>query len=90
MFTILTMHLFHITQCTIQNRNAHIFAPNGTLWDKEQVHCGICDINLFFKYIFPSSSHRQVWHHQYVFDTNKRLSSPIDSHDIWDYIYFIY
>ena len=38
-----TKHLFHIPQYTIQNRNWHISAPNGELWDMEQVHCGICE-----------------------------------------------
>ena len=37
-----TMHLPHIPQCTIQNRNVHIFVLNGASWDKGQVHCGIC------------------------------------------------
>ena len=40
------MHLFHIPQCTIQNRNVHISVLNGALWDMEQVHCGICEIGL--------------------------------------------
>ena len=31
-----TMQLFHITQCTIQNRNVHISVLNGALWDMEQ------------------------------------------------------
>ena len=33
------MHLFHIPQCSIQNRNVHISVLNGALWDMEQVHC---------------------------------------------------
>ena len=40
------MQLFHIPQCTIQNRNVHISVLNGTLWDTDQVHCGICEIGL--------------------------------------------
>ena len=40
------MHLFHISQCTIQNRNVHISVLNGALWDMEQVHCGVCEIGL--------------------------------------------
>ena len=28
-----TMHLSHIPQCTIQNRNEHISVLNGALWD---------------------------------------------------------
>ena len=39
------MHLFHIPQCTIQNRYVHISVLNGVLWDMEQVHCGMCDIS---------------------------------------------
>ena len=35
------MHLFHIPQCSIQNRNVHISVLNGALWDMEQVHSGI-------------------------------------------------
>ena len=31
------MHLFHIPQCTIENRNVHISVLNGALWDMEQV-----------------------------------------------------
>ena len=40
------MHLFHIPQCTIQNRNVTISVLNGALWDMEQVHGGICEIGL--------------------------------------------
>ena len=46
------MHLFHIPQYTIQNRNVRISVLNGALWDMERVHCGIrefgklmCDTN---------------------------------------------
>ena len=38
------MHLFHIPQCTIQNRNVHISVLNGAFGDMEQVHCGICEL----------------------------------------------
>ena len=41
-----TMQLSHIPQCTVQNRNVHISVLNGTFWDIEQVHCGICKIGL--------------------------------------------
>ena len=37
------MHLFHIPQCTSQNRNMQISVLNGALLDMEQVHCGICE-----------------------------------------------
>ena len=43
------MHLSHILQSTIQNRNVHISAPIGALWDMEQVHCVICEILLLWK-----------------------------------------
>ena len=46
-FTNPTMHLSHIPQCTIQNRNVHISVLNSALWDMGQVHCGICEIGLF-------------------------------------------
>ena len=41
-----TMHLSHIPQYTIQNRNAHISVLNGVLCDMGQVYCGICEIRL--------------------------------------------
>ena len=45
-----TMHLSHIPQFTIQNRNVHISFLNGVLWDMEQVHCRIWEIVLFLAY----------------------------------------
>ena len=39
-----TMHLFHILQCTIRNRNMHISVLNVALWDMEQLLCGICEL----------------------------------------------
>ena len=45
-FTNPTMHLFHIPQCTIQNRNVHISVLNGALWYVELVHCGIFETSL--------------------------------------------
>ena len=35
-----TMHLSY-PQCTIQNRNVHVFVLNGILWDMRRVHCVI-------------------------------------------------
>ena len=32
------MHLFHIPQCSTQNRNVHISVLDEALWDMEQVH----------------------------------------------------
>ena len=49
-----TMRLSHIPQCTIQNRNVHIFVLNGALWDMGQEHCGICETGLFW-YLITSS-----------------------------------
>ena len=46
LFTNPIMHLFHIPQCTIQNRNVHISALNGALGDMEQAHYGVCEIGL--------------------------------------------
>ena len=43
------MCLFHIPQCSIQNRNVHISVLNGALWDMEQVHSEICEIGLLTK-----------------------------------------
>ena len=40
------MHMFHIPQFSIQNRNVHISVLNGVLWDMEQVHSGIWEISL--------------------------------------------
>ena len=40
------MHLYHIPQCSIQNRNVHISVLNGALWDMEQVRYVICEIGL--------------------------------------------
>ena len=38
------MHLFHIPECSTQNRNVHISVLNGAFWDMEQVHSGICEL----------------------------------------------
>ena len=35
------MQLFHISQCSIQNRNEHISVLNGALWYLEQMHSRI-------------------------------------------------
>ena len=42
-FTNPRMHIFHIPQRSIQNRNVHISVLNGALWDMEQAHSGICE-----------------------------------------------
>ena len=46
-----TMHLFHIPQCTIQNRNVHISVLDGALCDMEQMHNGICELFQFNDHI---------------------------------------
>ena len=49
-FTNPRMHLFHIPQCSIQNRNVHISVLNGALWDMKQVHSGICELGQLDRY----------------------------------------
>ena len=53
------MDLSHISQCTIQNRNVHISVLKGALWDMEQIHCRICEVDLFrgnlLAYVFCSA-----------------------------------
>ena len=44
------MHLSHIPQYTIQNRNAHISVLNAVLWDMEYALCGICEIGLLISF----------------------------------------
>ena len=56
------MHLFHIPQCIIQKRNVHISVLNGTLWDMEQVHCGISETDLVLTVL--KSSWNQKNHHR--------------------------
>ena len=41
------MHLSHIPQYTIQNRNVHISVLNGVLWNKGKLHRTICEIGLW-------------------------------------------
>ena len=41
------MHLSSIPQYTIENRNVHISALTGALWDMGEVHRGIYEIGLF-------------------------------------------
>ena len=49
------MHLFHIPQCTIQNRKVHISVLNGALWDMGEEHCGIYEFSLI---TIKASGHR--------------------------------
>ena len=58
-FTNPRMHLFHIPQCTIQNRNVHISVLNSALWDMEQVHSGICELGQLCAVIL-------VFHHYFL------------------------
>ena len=58
-----TMHLTHIPQCTIQNRNVHISILNDALWDMEHVHWGICEIGLLVcSSLIEPPVHRHQWH----------------------------
>ena len=54
------MHLFHIPQCSIQNRNVHISVLNEALWVTEQVHSGICEIGLLNWYNMQFNTHQNV------------------------------
>ena len=47
-YTNLRMHLSHIPQCSIQNRNGHISVLNEALWDMEQAHSGICELGQLY------------------------------------------
>ena len=44
------MQLFHIPQCSIQNRIVQISVLNGALWDMERVHSGIYE-NLLLRFM---------------------------------------
>ena len=57
-----TMHLSHIPQCTIQNRNVHISVLDGAVWDMEQVRCGICEFGLLPWIIF-TWTYGDWWRH---------------------------
>ena len=46
-FTNPRMHMPHIPQYTIQNRNVHISVLNGALCDMGQEHSGICELGLY-------------------------------------------
>ena len=54
------MNVIHIPQCSIHNRNVHISILNGPLRDMEQVHSGICEIDLmdYWLVIIMASSER--------------------------------
>ena len=41
-----TMHLSHMPEYTIHNRNVHISVMNGVFWHMGQVHCGIFELGL--------------------------------------------
>ena len=43
------MHMYHILQCTTQNRNVHISVLSGALWDMGQVDCVIREFGLLIK-----------------------------------------
>ena len=50
------MHLSHIPQYTIQNRNVHISLRNGVLWDMEQVHYVIDELGLLERWSFATET----------------------------------
>ena len=55
------MHLFHIPECSIQNRNVHISVLNGAFWDMEQVHSVIFESGLLW-YQCQWFTHHGWWH----------------------------
>ena len=55
------MHLFYIPQCCIQNINMHISVLNGTLWDMEQVHSGICELGHLFNMVLSIKWKNLSW-----------------------------
>ena len=48
-FTNPTIHLFQISQCSIQNRNVYISVLDEALWDMQQEHFGIFKIGLLLQ-----------------------------------------
>ena len=81
------MHLFHIPQCSIQNRNMHISVLNGALWDMEQVHSGNCETDLL------CNIHGRILMNQLVCDdrfsvipnTFIRTSYTLTIHQYWSF-----
>ena len=49
------MRLSHIPKYKIQNKNVHIFVPNGVLWDMAHVHCGICGLFFVLVQLLPAT-----------------------------------
>ena len=58
------MHLFHIPQSSIQDRNVHISVLNGGLWDMEQMNFGIVKLSYFDDKYF--TQHHTVQHHYHL------------------------
>ena len=61
------MHLSHISQCTIANRNVRISVRNGVLWDMGKVHNGICEnwsmhAEGFTGSVWSGTKHKQAIH----------------------------
>ena len=56
------MHLSHILQCSIKDRNMHI--SNGVLWDIKQMHSEICEIALLEHLAFITHLRYQTCIHQ--------------------------
>ena len=44
----------------IQNRNVHISVLNGELWDKGQVHYGICEFGLLSLVWFSEENESKI------------------------------
>ena len=62
-FTRFTNHgkcLFHIPQCSIQNRNVHISVLNGALWDIEPVQTGICELVQLPHCCYSHGGHQEI------------------------------
>ena len=87
-----TMHLSHILQCTIQNKNVHISVLNGVLWDMGQMHRGICEFDPDNAYWY--SLHRldiSSYDIDYIGYTCRCLSSMrkelniLCHHNVWKY-----
>ena len=67
------MHLSHISQCTIQNRNVHISVLNGAMWDQSHYNlteqlCIKClydkciqNISVFYSFIYSF-----IWTNAYL------------------------
>ena len=60
------MHLFHIPQYSIQNRNVHISVLNEALWDMEHVHSRICELGQLNICCWTTNATIAIWHESSV------------------------